>query len=463
METFQQKENKWLRKAVIIAAWLIIWQLVSMCVDNSILLVGPIETIAVLPAKMAEVSFWQTIFFSLLRILAGFLAGWILGLLLAASGAGCEWVEEALRLVMTLMKTVPVASFVVLFLIWFRTDILAVVISLCVVLPNVYLNTLEGIKSTDGKLLEMAKVHRLHPLDRFFYIDRPALKPFWDSCMKLSIGMSWKSGVAAEVIGMPDFSIGEQLYMSKIYLDTAGVLAWTAVIILLSTLCEKGFLKLWQSFMEWQPECRGAVENAIPNEGDKTIARGVLKEKAAEALEGQDSVSTTVLAVHNISKSYAANPLFDHMSAEYKKGRIYYFKTPSGSGKTTLFRMIAGLEKPDSGVIKAQTSLAFAFQEDRLCEDYSALKNVELITGSREKARRYLLPLLTQEELHRPCAQLSGGMKRRVAVARAFAAEHDIVLLDEPFAGLDEKNRKRMQEYIAEFGGDKAVLIATHM
>ena len=412
----QLEGNKWLRKAVILMAWLIVWQIISVCVDNSILLVGPVTTCKVLMGKIAEISFWNTVLMSMLRIIAGFLAGWLLGLLLAAASGWSrlrafdgqvQWVEEALKPIMTLIKTVPVASFVVLFLIWFRTDVLAVVISMLVVLPNVYLSTLEGIKSTDVKLLEMASVYELHPIDKFFYIYRPALKPFWDSCMKLSIGMCWKSGVAAEVIGTPDFSIGEQLYMSKIYLDTAGVLAWTVVIILISTLCEKIFLKLWGRFLEWQPGSRG-VREAAP------------------------AISQGLLCIRDLSKSYGENQLFAKFGAEYESGQIYYFKTPSGSGKTTLFRMIAGLEKPDEGQVIINGKIAYCFQENRLCESYSALKNLELICGNAEDATKYLMPLLGEEDLNKPCCRLSGGMKRRVAVARAFAAKRKIVLLDEP-------------------------------
>ncbi len=424
---------------VIIAGWLMIWQIVSMCVNNSILLVGPIDTLVVLLEKIAEWPFWKSVFGSVMRITAGFLAGWLLGLMLAMLSGWKRMAEEVLKPVIVLMKTVPVASFVVLFLIWFRTDVLAVVISMFVVLPNVYLSTLEGIKSTDGKLLEMAKVYDLHPVDRFFYIYRPALKPFWDSCMKLSIGMSWKSGVAAEVIGTPDFSIGEQLYMSKIHLDTSGVLSWTVVIILLSFVCEKSFLWLWNRFLVWQPKCIG-IQN-----------KGRVKDK------------TVLLQLSGVSKFYGDQILFDQYSAEYKKGQVYYFRTPSGSGKTTLFRMIAGLEIPDAGEILCENGLAYAFQEDRLCESYSAVKNLEIICGDEDEARRYLEPLLEGEDIHKPCSQLSGGMKRRVAVARAFAAKRDIVLLDEPFAGLDEENRRKVSQYIEEHGRDKAVLIATHV
>ena len=452
---FRKKEDSRLYKAGIIAAWLIIWQIVSMLVDNSILLVGPLETFGVLLGKVAELSFWTSIGSSFLRISAGFLAGWVVGLLLAIASAAFRWLESLLMPVISLMKTVPVASFVVLFLIWFRTDKLAIVISMAVVLPIVYLNTLEGIKSTDRKLLEMAKVYEICPRDKFMYIYRPALKPFWESCMKLSVGMSWKSGVAAEVIGTPDLSIGEQLYMSKIYLDTAGVLAWTVVIIGVSILCEKVFLRIWQSFLEWQPACRG-VENCSNGTvcgspdivGDCTLDNGE---------EG------SLLQLSDVSKAYDEEQILGGFNAIYKADQIYYFKTPSGSGKTTLFRLIADLEKPDAGEIRCSGKLAYAFQEDRLCEAYTALKNLELVCGDINAAKKYLLPLLDEADLQKPCSQLSGGMKRRVAVARAFAVQREIVLLDEPFSGLDEENRRKMQEYIREHSKGKVILIATHV
>lgn len=102
------------------------------------------------------------------------------------------------------------------------------------------------------------------------------------------------------------------------------------------------------------------------------------------------------------------------------------------------------------------------FQEDRLCEDYSAVKNVEMVTGDREGARRELEKLLPGKVLDRPCCELSGGMRRRAALVRAVAAEGDCLLLDEPFTGLDEENRKKAASYIAEAGKEKAILIASH-
>ncbi len=342
---------------------------------------------------------------------------------------------------MTLMKAVPVASFVVLFLIWWSSSVLSVAISFMVVLPNIYLNTVAGIKSADMRLLEMSRVHRLSGRDVFFYIYRDALCPFWDSAIKLSVGMSWKSGVAAEVIGTPDFSIGEALYMSKIHLDTAGVLAWTIVTVLMSFAFEKAVLAGWTAFAGWQPKCRGA-----------------------RSMAGSKDKQGVLVQLEQVSKSYAGMPVLTNLTAEYKFGKTYYFRTPSGSGKSTLFRMIAGLEYQDTGMLKVQTdAVSMAFQEDRLCENYSALVNVSMVTGEEVRSREHLLELLKPEDIEKPCRELSGGMKRRVAIARAMAAQSDLVILDEPFAALDEENRRCVQCYIEKYKADRTLLIATHI
>ena len=102
------------------------------------------------------------------------------------------------------------------------------------------------------------------------------------------------------------------------------------------------------------------------------------------------------------------------------------------------------------------------FQEDRLCEEYSALKNVEMITGDRNRAREHLLCLLEEGDITRPCKELSGGMKRRVAIARAFASQSDILLLDEPFTGLDEGTKDEVIKFLKEYRQDRFLLISTH-
>ncbi len=218
----KKKYGKYGKKILIVVCWIFMWQLAAALVGNRILLVGPLQTLQALGERALRGDFWLSVGHSLLRIGAGFASGLAIGLLLAAGSSRYKLLEEVLAPVMALLKAIPVASFVVLFLIWWRSAVLATAVSFCIVLPNIYVNTLEGIRHVDPRLLEMAQVLEIPAWNRFFYIYRPALKPYLDSAIHISAGMSWKSGVAAEVIGIPALSVGEQLYLSKIYLDTAG-------------------------------------------------------------------------------------------------------------------------------------------------------------------------------------------------------------------------------------------------
>lgn len=439
--------NKYLKKGIILLFWIIVWWLLSLAVDNNILLAGPVETVKVLWTKLGTGSFYLTVAGSLLRIGAGFFLGFAVAVLLAAVSKRFGWPEELLAPFMNLIKTVPVASFVVLLLIWWGSSFLAVAISFLVVLPNIYISTLEGLKNADVQLLEMAKVFRMSYRNRFFYIYRPALKPFLMSSLKIALGMCWKSGVAAEVIGTPDYSIGERLYLSKVYLDTAELFGWTAVIIVLCVVFEKLVLCLAECFFAWEPKDKCCVRSKSAT-GDKA---GAAEEVSAP------------IVLDNVTKNYTGQVILDNFSTTYLPGGTYYLTSPSGGGKTTLLRILAGLTKADSGSVEGLGSCSMVFQEDRLCEDYSAVKNVELVLGDAECAAEALAKLLPSESLQKPCRELSGGMKRRVALVRAMEADSDVVLLDEPFTGMDAETKSCAQKYIRERQGERTVIIATHI
>jgi NitT/TauT family transport system permease protein len=232
------------KKAGIIFLWLLAWQAANLSVHNSIILAGPLEVIQALWNQAAMADFWKTIAFSFGKISLGFLLAFGTGILAGGAAWRFPLLKDLLEPLISLIKSVPVASFVILALIWVGSENLSVFIAFLVVFPIIYINTIAGFMNTDPKLMEMARVFRMQGKKKLFYIYRPALFPYLISGCRVALGMGWKSGVAAEVIGVPSHSIGEKLYMAKIYLNTADLLAWTLVMIAVSTLFEKFFLWL---------------------------------------------------------------------------------------------------------------------------------------------------------------------------------------------------------------------------
>ncbi len=215
-----------------------------MAVGIDILLVSPLAVAVRLFSLVTEADFWSTVAFSILRITAGFFLGFLLGVLLAVAAGKYPLMETLLWPYVITVKSVPVASFIIISLIWLSNGQLAVFISFLMVFPVIYSNVLQGIKSTDHDLLEMASLYRVPWHRRMFYIYLPNIKPYLISACSISLGMSWKAGIAAEVIGVVRGSIGEKLYESKIYFMTEDLFAWTVVIVLVSVLFEKTILRL---------------------------------------------------------------------------------------------------------------------------------------------------------------------------------------------------------------------------
>ncbi len=224
--------------------WLLVWQLVSMRLGSDILLVSPVRVIRRLGYLMGTAAFWKTILFTLSRIATGFFAAAATGCVLAAAASYFQKMQELLAPVILVMKSVPVASFIVLALIWFSSRNLSVLISFLMVLPVVYTNVLAGIGSVDRELLEMAQVFRMPKMRVTRYIYLPQILPFFYAACRVSLGLCWKAGVAAEVIGIPRGSVGERLQQAKVYLDTPDLFAWTIVIVVLSLTFEKLVLHL---------------------------------------------------------------------------------------------------------------------------------------------------------------------------------------------------------------------------
>ena len=173
------------------------------------------------------------------------------------------------------------------------------------------------------------------------------------------------------------------------------------------------------------------------------------------------------LRIHNLSKSFDGQPVLSGVSTVLEEGNTYCLMGPSGAGKTTLLRILMGLERADSGRVEGLSGLRIStvFQEDRLCEGFTALENVRLAAApslSDADIRKALSAILPPQALDRPVSALSGGMKRRTAIGRALLAPFDLLLMDEPFTGLDEDTRRRTAAFIRERAAGRMILLSTH-
>jgi len=219
--------------------WLFLWQIGSRALDSSLLLPSPGRVLLRLGTLCRTLSFWQSVFFSLLRIIGGFLTALLTGALLAGLSCRYRRAEELLAPAMLAVKTVPVASFIILALLWVSTRTLSLLISFLIALPVIYTNLLTGLRRADPALLEMAKVFRLTPGRRLRFLLLPALWPDLTAACSVAAGLCWKAGIAAEIIGIPSGSIGAQMQQAKVYLETPDLFAWTLTVVLLSALFEK--------------------------------------------------------------------------------------------------------------------------------------------------------------------------------------------------------------------------------
>lgn len=228
--------------AAAVLFWLVIWELAALKLNSDIILVSPLDAVRRLFSLAGSGVFWKSVLFSAGRVLLGFALGLAAGTALALLSAKVKVIRILFSPLISAMKSIPVASFTILALIWIGSKNLSVLVSFLICVPIVCANMLEGMDSLDPKLGEMADVFKIPAWRRFVGVYLSQLLPFFRSASRLAIGLCWKSGVAAEVIGIPKGSIGEQLYDSKVYLETADLFAWTITVILLSWLCEKLFM-----------------------------------------------------------------------------------------------------------------------------------------------------------------------------------------------------------------------------
>lgn len=465
----------------MICLWIGLWWLAAFCMDSALLLPAPPLVFCTFFSLLANPLTWQSIAFSLFRILGGFFLACLFAFVCALISECLPIMKDFFDVPMQIAKTLPVACFIVLLLIWQGAVGISFWISFLMALPPMYQGLMTGLSQVDLSLKEVSKVFSITVWNRLLCLYRPALRNPVLSGAKLSVSLSIKAGIAAELIGVPAHTIGEQLYFSKIYLNTDELFAWSILILLLGKWTESIVYALFRIlFSAKLPLSTHTIVRSVSEpsrnpvhlkfacgkrsglDSPPHIFANFAASKKSHPKRLHPPIDSTAFPVEvdSLTQSFDGKPIFSDISFSLPEHAVLGISAPSGSGKTTLLRILARLDAPVSGSF-SPLSCAYVFQENRLFEELNALDNVRLVCSDDATVKHYLFSLLPEEDCLRPCATLSGGMKRMVAIARALAAPAPVLLLDEPFTALDEDAKKRAAELIRS--SQKTILVTTHI
>lgn len=422
----------------VAAFWLAVWVLVAVLVAQPLILPGPGAVVVALLRLVCDGGTWAILAGSGARILGGLALAAVCGGVLAGVSSRSRAFARLVAPALSFVKATPVACVVVLLLIWLGSARVSIAAVFLMALPGVFFSLAEGLAQVNGSLEQMLRLHGVRGWRLFCAHTWREVLPFVLSCARAVIGMGWKAGVAAELIGMAVGTVGERIYQAKLLIETADLLAWTVLVVAASWACER--------VLVWLLQASGPVawRAAVRTHGHSQRGRSGAADGGAAA--------ELALAVGDRAP-WA--PALDGLVINVPAGGRVCVMGASGAGKTTLLTLVAGECAPCSMV----------FQDTRLVEDASALDNVLVCADARvdaSSAAALLRLLVPGIDAHTCVAELSGGQRRRVEIARALLCPGGAVILDEPFTGLDAAARDATAEVVLDLLDGRMLLLATH-
>ena len=418
----------------VAAFWLAVWVFAAALVAQPLILPGPCAVVVALLRLVCDANTWAILAGSGARILDGLALAAVCGGVLAGVSVRSRTFSRLVAPALSFVKATPVACVVVLLLIWLGSARVSIAAVFLMALPGVYFSLVEGLTQADKPLEQMFRLHGVRGWRLFCAHTWREVLAFVLSCARAVIGMSWKAGVAAELIGMAAGTVGERIYQAKLLIETADLLAWTVLVVAASWACER--VLVWLLRASGPAAWRAAVR-----------AHG-----RAGGSAGGGAAAELAFAVGDRAP-WA--PALDGLVLNVPAGGRICVMGASGMGKSTLLSLAAGECAPCSMV----------FQDVRLVEDVSALDNVLVCADARvdaSSATALLRLLVPGVDVHARVAELSGGQRRRVEIARALLCPGDAVILDEPFTGLDAAARDACAEVVLDLLDGRMLLFATH-
>jgi len=439
--------NKTLRHILIIVGWIALWAIIAIAIGTPVVLANPAEVVVAIGQALITPAFWWSILTSLVHIAVGAVIGCVLGCVLAIGSHRWPLFGEIFQPAIQFIKSAPIVCFIVLLLVWVGSSYVDLIAVSLAILPTFYFSTSQGFAQIDEGRTQLCDMLAIGGLRRLRLLVIPAVRPYFLQAAKVASGLAWKSGVTAELVGLTGSSIGAAIYASKLTLDTASLLMWMIMTVLLGWLTEKALVKLIEaaSASTTSHAARGYTE---PEEGRKLVLP---------------------LEARGISKAFETS-LFEDFSLTVQPGSRVCVMASTGSGKTTLLNVLMGLDVPDSGQVlvagnplDAPLYASVVFQDNRLFPELSAWQNAALATNRPKQEVQTMLGRLIQEEYMDALPdQLSGGMKRCVELCRALLMDSSLVILDEPFAGLDPQTKEQAISLIQDELHGRALFLITH-
>ena len=441
-----------LLKILPIFFWLILWWLLSITINQPLLLVSPIIVFNKIINIILSNSFITIIISSISKITIGLFSATLTGIIFAYISNKNKYIKPLISSLILTIKSIPVASIIILILIWVSSANISIIISYMMVLPIIYQNILIAFDNLDNKLIEMANIFNINKYIKYRYIYISQLLPYFTSATITSIGFSFKAGIAAEIIGLPTNSIGTSLYESKIFFDIPSLFAWTIIIIILSYLYET-FFKLLIKIIAIK--LKKINISKYPSNNINSISKTLDKD----------------IIINNLTKIYDNKIVLNISKLIIKANKTTTIVGKSGNGKTTLINILMKLTNYDKGqILNLPSSYSTLFQEDRLVNNLDIYTNILLPHINKESYKYITKPLIDTclskldliDSKDKLIIELSGGMKRRVALIRAILANYQILFLDEPFKGLDIETKNMTINFINEYAKDKTIILITH-
>lgn len=401
-----------------VALLMLVWQLIAFRVDQPELFPSLWHLLLRLAELLTSGSFYLSVGATVIRGMIGIIISLVASLLLSVCFARWEWLYELCRPWLTMMRSVPVISFILLALIFLNSGSIPLLIAFLTMFPLLTENITKGLKQFRQELTEMGKLFRLSRRNRLMLLYYPQIKPFLFSGLSSAVGFGWRAIIMGEVLSQATWGIGGAMKRAQSFIEVPELIAWTIVAIAISYLSDKAIsrLSLWNAPMSFSGK-RRMLDAALyhPNE------QGIRME--------------------DVSYRYG----IAHLSYHFQAGKIYAITAPSGAGKTTLLRLLSGIMAPTSGTILPEKGdVAVLSQETALLPTLTVRENILLPLASlltKEAALQASDELLAFVELtpfasHYP-QELSFGQQQRAAIARALIYPAPTLLMDEPFKGVD--------------------------